>query len=80
MNFTTIVVTIMLFVTASIRGLISRTKTDSTDWTIICTEATAIITLTITFWFRFSFKFLLESALLIILPMQSAQDVIDLLE
>ena len=68
MNFTTIVVTIMLLVAASICGLISRTKTDSTDWTIICTEATAIITLTITF-FGLGFHSL-ESALLFIISYQ----------
>ena len=43
-----IVVNIIQFVEMSIRVLIFRANTDSTDWTIVLSEAAAIITLIIT--------------------------------
>ena len=76
MNFTMIVVNIIQFVEMFIRVLIFRANTDSTDWTIVLSEAAAIITLIITL-FRTDFN---RNCNFNCLPIQSVQDEIDRLD
>ena len=71
-----IVVSIIQFVEMSIRALIFRANTDSTDWTIVLSEAADIITLIITL-FRTDFN---RNCNFNCLPIQWVQDEIDRLD